>query len=172
MLKRTMLTRILLVSAALVALTAAPAAAQYDDTFTAEIDTTVIPGQDVNVSGTCDSGDEVAMTIGDTGVGSIPVDDDGSFAGPVTAPDLPAGDYVSTATCGDSVLSVDIAVLAAGRDGAGGDAAAMSAREDSDGGLARTGGPIETLAKIGGGLVLVGAAFALLATWRRRSATV
>ena len=179
-----MLKKIFVLSAAVLgflAFVAGPAASQdpgYPDTdvFSASIDdTTVEPGQTVTISGVCDADDEVGVSIvGEGTIGTIPVSDDDSFSGEVTIPsDLDPGTSTIVVTCGDAELSIDITVSAdgAGGDGNGGGGGAGGAGGNGvdivDGALPRTGSPAETLVKVGGGLLLAGAAAALFATKRR-----
>lgn len=173
-----MLKKILLIAAALVAIMAAPAGAQAsgysgEDATATISDSVLSAGESVTVSGTCDANDSVPVTIGGVGVGSIDVNDDDTFSGSVITPDLPPGDYVSTVTCGDNVLSADVTIVASGSDDGDSDGGGVDMGADGDsgtGGLARTGSPVENLAKVGGGLVLAGAAVTLFATRRRQSA--
>jgi hypothetical protein len=164
-----MTKKITFLAAALVALFlfSGPSGAQYGGVFEATIsDVTVVAGQSVTIDGTCEDGTEVAVTIDDEAraivpLGTIPVDDDGTFSGSVTIPSLAPGTYQVFAECGSEVLTIDVEVVAAGTPGttpsAGGDT------------LARTGSATDTLAKVGGGLLLAGAAATLLSAKRRRA---
>jgi hypothetical protein len=164
-----MTKKITFLAAALVALFlfSGPSGAQYGGVFEATIsDVTVVAGQSVTIDGTCEDGTEVAVTIDDEAraivpLGTIPVDDDGTFSGSVTIPSLAPGTYQVFAECGSEVLTIDVEVVAAGTPGttptSGGDT------------LARTGSATDTLAKVGGGLVLAGAAATLLSAKRRRA---
>ncbi len=187
-----MIKRILVLSAAIgaaLALFAGPASAQYEVVFSATIDNvTPGPGETVTISGTCDAADSVDIGIDGSSIGSIPVDDDDSFSGSVTIPDLAPGTYTVTATCGDEVLGIEITI--GGSTGGNGTAGTMTGGSDNgntagvstDSGsntgsgssgsdaLARTGGDTDVLLKVGGGLLLAGAAATLFAT-KRRSAT-
>ncbi len=176
-----MLKKTFVLSAAVLgflAFAAGPAASQdpgYPDTdvFSASIDdTTVEPGQTVTISGVCEAGDEVGVSIvGEGTIGTIPVADDDSFSGEVTIPsDLDPGTSTIVVTCGDAELSIDITVSADGAGGngnGGGGGAGGNGVDIVDGALPRTGSPAETLVKVGGGLLLAGAAVALFATKRR-----
>lgn len=167
-----MLKKILIVAVALVALMGAPAAAQYGDTFSATIsNTNPGPGETVTIEGSCSVGEEVEVTLDMATtaraaqvLGTIVVDADGTFSGPVTIPaDLAPGTYTVTATCGGEVLSIDITV--------GDSTTPTPPDQGGTGPLARTGADgTSTLLKVAGGLVLAGAAFALVAT-KRRTAT-
>jgi hypothetical protein len=166
-----MTKKITFLAAALVALflLSAPSGAQYGVTFAATIsDVTVLAGQTVTIEGTCLTADEVAVSIDDEAraivpLGTIPVIADDTFSGPVTIPDLAPGTYSVFADCGGEVLTIDVEVVTATDGttpgtGTGGDT------------LARTGSATDTLAKVGGGLILAGAAATLLSSKRRRSA--
>jgi hypothetical protein len=165
-----MTKKITFLAAALVALFlfSAPSGAQYGGVFEATIsDVTVVAGQSVTIDGTCEDGTEVAVSIDDEAraivpIGTIPVNEDGTFSGPVTIPSLAPGTYQVFAECGGEVLTIDVEVLAA---------SATPTTPTSGGGdtLARTGSATDTLAKVGGGLVLAGAAATLLSAKRRRA---
>jgi hypothetical protein len=163
-----MTKKITFLAAALVALFlfSGPSGAQYGGVFEATIsDVTVVAGQSVTIDGTCEDGTEVAVTIDDDAsivpLGTIPVDDDGTFSGSVTIPSLAPGTYQVFAECGSEVLTIDVEVVTASTPGtppsSGGDT------------LARTGSATDTLAKVGGGLLLAGAAATLLSAKRRRA---
>lgn len=153
-----MLKKILIVAAALVALMAGPAAAQYGPNVSGTVSNpNPQPGETVTVEGTCELADEVGVSIvGEADLGTIPVVD-GSYSGPVTIPsDLAPGEYTLRITCGTEVLDLTINV--------GG--------SRSTGPLADTGSDnTGLLIKLGGGLILVGGAVALVATKRRGAAT-
>ncbi|HYI61133.1 MAG TPA: LPXTG cell wall anchor domain-containing protein [Acidimicrobiales bacterium] len=161
-----MLKKIVIIAAALVALLATPAAAQYGEVFSATIsNSNPAPGETTTISGTCEAADEVEVAIeGEGSLGTIPVVDD-QFSGPVTIPsDLEPGVYTLTVTCGGEVLSTTITV-----GGSGGGTTTVTTTTATP--LPRTGADdTSLLLKLGGGLVLAGAAFALVAT-KRRSAT-
>lgn len=163
-----MTKKITFLAAALVALflLAAPSGAQYGGGFAATIsDVTVVSGQSVTIDGTCEDGTEVAVSIDDEAraivpLGTIPVDEDGTFSGTVTIPSLAPGTYQVFAECGTEVLTIDVEVVAATTPGT---------TPTSTDTLARTGSATDTLAKVGGGLVLAGAAATLLSAKRRRA---
>jgi hypothetical protein len=153
-------------------LVSAPSGAQYGEDFTATIDdVTVVAGQDVVIEGTTVLSETVEITIDDEPVsraivplGTIPVNADDTFSGTVTIPDLAPGTYSMYAQSGDAVLTIDVEVVAAQTPG--------TTPTTSGGGgetLARTGSATDTLAKVGGGLVLAGAAATLLSSNRRRA---
>ncbi len=165
-----MTKKITFLAAALVALFlfSGPSGAQYGGVFEATIsDVTVVAGQSVTVDGTCEDGTEVAVTIDDEAraivpLGTIPVNPDGTFSGSVTIPSLAPGTYQVFAECGTEVLTIDVEVVAAQTPGT----TAPTTGGDT---LARTGSATDTLAKVGGGLVLAGAAATLLSSKRRRA---
>lgn len=156
----------------LLAFFAGPASAQYPEGPSASVDSTgVLSGGVVNITGQdCfdDPDDIVDVTLEGELIGQLPVADDGTFGGPVTIPaDTPPGTYTLEAACGDDVLSIEITVTAAGvtptPPGGGGGT--------GGGPLARTGSSsVDGLWKIGGGLLVAGAAATLLATKRRHAA--
>lgn len=156
-----MLKKILVLAAALVAFMAGPAVAQYGPGVDGTVsDNNPQPGETVTVEGTCDLADEVDVSIvGEGSLGTIPVVD-GAYSGPVTIPsDLAPGEYTLRITCGTEVLDLVITV---------GDVDDATTTPPP---LARTGSSSTgLLLKVGGALVLAGAAFALIAT-KRRGAT-
>lgn len=177
-----MIKKILLLSATLaacMAIFAGPASAQ-DGMYppvpppTATIsDTTIVAGQSVTIEGFCYADvDSVEISIEDgASLGTIAVGDDDSFSGSVTIPASAApGEYVLLLTCGDEVLSRPITVLAAGSGGGSGGTGGTGGGTGT-GALARTGTEVDGLVKLGGGLLVAGAAAVLFAT-KRRSATV
>ncbi|HEU5149629.1 MAG TPA: hypothetical protein VFU19_03985 [Iamia sp.] len=164
------MTKKLLLAASLVvgvlAFFGGPASAQYPEGPSASVDATgVLAGGTINISGQdCfdDPDDIVDVTLEGELIAQLPVAEDGTFGGPVTIPaDTPPGTYTLEATCGDDVLSIEITVTAAG----------VTPTPPSGGGpLARTGSNgIDGLWKIGGGLLVAGAAATLLATKRRHA---
>lgn len=162
--------------AAAMALFAGPAGAQYVEGASASIDdTSVLSGEAVNISGECAAADSVSLEIeGGPSLGSLPVGADDTFSGAVTIPDLAPGEYTILLTCGTEVLSTTITVLADGTVDDDVDAGSMGGGSGSGSGsdpaLARTGTEIDGLVKVGGGLLVAGAAAVLFAT-KRRSAT-
>lgn len=176
--KKTLLA--LATIAAAMALFAGPAGAQYVSANSAFIDdTSVLSGQAVNFSGTCEDADSVSVAIeGGPSLGTIPVSADDTFSGALTIPDLAPGEYTVLLTCGTEVLSTTITVLADGTTGGGGTTGgSMGGSGSGSGGsgtgpaLARTGTEVDGLLKVGGGLLVAGAAAVLFAT-KRRTATV
>lgn len=167
-----MTKKITFLATALVALFlfAAPSGAQYGEPFEATIDdVTVVAGQDVVISGRTTLSEEVIVTIDDEPVsraivplGTIPVNADDTFSGTVTIPDLAPASYSMYAQSGDTILTIDVEVVAAQTPGT----TPPSGGDDS---LARTGSATDTLAKVGGSLVLAGAAATLLSSKRRRA---
>ncbi|QYG92345.1 hypothetical protein HC251_07760 [Iamia sp. SCSIO 61187] len=152
---------------------AGPASAQYPDAPTAVIDSTsVLAGGVVNITGdNCFDTDSVPVLLEGEQIGSLPVADDGTFGGAVTIPsDTDPGTYTLEAICGETVLSIEITVSAAGVTPGPGGPGAMGPGSTGDDALARTGTGIDGLLKVGGGLLVAGAAATLLAT-KRRTAT-
>lgn len=168
-----MTKKIAFLAAAFVALFlfSAPSGAQYGEDFEATIDdVTVVAGQTVTISGHTSLSDSVTVSIDDEPVtraivtlGTIPVGDDDQFSGTVTIPQLAPGTYSLYAQSADTILTIDITVVAGG---SGGGSGSGSGGTDA---LARTGSATDTLAKVGGGLVLAGAAATLLSSKRRRA---
>ncbi len=150
------------IAVGVLALFAGSASAQYPDGPSASIDdTSVLAGGVVNITGQdCTDPDGVVdVTLGGEQIGTLPVADDGTFGGAVTIPaDTAPGTYTLEAICGDDVLSIEITVSAAGVTPTG---------NTDDGSLARTGTSVDGLVKIGGGLLVAGAAATLIATKRR-----
>lgn len=147
------------IAVGVLAFLAGPAAAQYPDGPSASIDdTSVLAGGVVNITGQdCLDDDVVDVTLDGELIGTLPVADDGTFGGAITIPaDTAPGTYTLEATCGSDVLSIEITVSAAGVTPTGNDPA-----------LARTGTSVDGLVKIGGGLLVAGAAATLIATKRR-----
>lgn len=156
-------------AAGLMMFAATPATAQYPTPPNASVDDTgVLAGGTVNISGQCFDDDIVDVFLEGELLGSIPVDADGNFSGPITIPsDTPPGTYTLEAVCGDTVLPITITV------GAAGVTPPPSGGNPPGGGgtgpLARTGSEVDGLLKIGGGLLLAGAAAVLVTTKRRRA---
>ena len=162
-----MVRKMLLGAFALIALIAAPAAAQYDFVVTPG---TVTLGGDVTVSGEgCTPGDEVTITLTPVGdattnraagdsvvVATGTADDEGQFTITFTVPTTtPTGSYEVEAFCsGYSVGSRIIEVVAPGGGG--------------DGSIVRTGSDLNGLGLLGAGL-LTGGGIILLATKSRRN---
>ncbi|MGB3858963.1 MAG: hypothetical protein WA912_06865 [Ornithinimicrobium sp.] len=75
----------------------------------------VAPGGDLAVSGTgCEPGATVEVALAGVLLGTATADEEGTFAGRFAVPDVPLGQYVVTATCGDLVgeTFVDVVVSA------------------------------------------------------------
>lgn len=103
-----MIRKVLIGALMIVAVFAAPAAAQYD-TFT------VSPGG-VESGGTttfqgdgCEPGSTVTISIDGDTLATVVANDQGQFTGSIVV-DLPAGDYTVTATCGDVVQTAPLNV--------------------------------------------------------------
>lgn len=161
---------------------ASPAAAQYPSgTITAEIDdSTLFVGQVFTVSGqiTIDEATRaraandptiVDISFDDQFLGSVPVQPDLSYSGSFPTPDVPLGPHTVYVNYLDAEIPLAVTVIAeddgvgsGGLDNGGSD----TTGDDS---LARTGTSIDLLVKAGGGLLLAGAAVALVSTKRRRS---
>ncbi len=155
---------IVMVAIAASAFFAAPAAAQYGDAFTATVsDDAVVAGASIVVDGTCTAADSVEVAFGTQGViGSGPVDANDLYSISVTIPQVAAGSYTLSTTCGSQVLRSTVVV-------GGGTAPTGTGTSPGDPSLPRTGddrtGP---LLRWGGALVLAGGA-ALLLTRRLKT---
>lgn len=147
----------IVVSIALV--NASPASAQYDDTFTVEVSAgTVVAGETLTVTGTCDAGGTVTATLG-SGSGSAEAGTDGAYAITITVPALSAGDHTLTTTCGGETQQTTIHV-------GGGSTGTGTAPAD----LVRTGSSGTSSMLRVGGLLLLGGAALLLVGRRFRTA--
>lgn len=157
---------------------AGPAWAQYPPggPVVAVSDNTVVPGQQLTVSG--DGwlpNSTVTFTFFSeaTGLGSAPVDADGSFSAQVTIPaDADPGPHrlVTTGTsAAGTPASVELQLTVLGSDGSGGSGGDGSVGSGSGGGLAFTG--LNTLGAglLGLGLLAVGATALGLSRRRRRA---
>jgi hypothetical protein len=182
-----MVKRSLVVAAAalsVLALFATPASAQYPTgTITAQIDdTTLYVGQLFTVSGQITIDDQsraraaddptiVDISFDDRFLGSVPVQPDLSYSGTFPTPDVPLGPHTVFVNYLDAEIPLQVEVIAddgVGSGGAGQGGTGTGGFGDGDS-LARTGTSVDLLVKAGGGLLLAGAAVALLSTKRRRS---
>ncbi|WP_426573436.1 hypothetical protein [Aquihabitans sp. McL0605] len=169
-----MFRRMLIGAAVLVALFAAPAAAQYDYTVNPG---QVEPGGAVSVSGQgCAPGATVTITMteGDTtatrALGdvifqtTVVADANGEFTVEFNIPDgTPVGTYTVTSTCGDTVVgSETIDVVSATTTTPSGTGSG------SGGTIVRTGSDLTGLGLVGAGLLTLGGIF-LIATKSRRN---
>jgi LPXTG-motif cell wall-anchored protein len=168
-----MVRKMLIGAVLLVALFAAPAAAQYGGGVTPP---QVRPGGSVNVFGDgCPPGAEVTIAIAPAAGGAAVVtttttaDDDGRFEMSVAIPEgTPAGQYTVTATCGGQVvLQETITVLSTGQVAP---TTPGTPSTPSDETIVRTGSELNSMAVIGAALLGLGGAL-LLATRSRRHRT-
>lgn len=163
-----MVRKMLIAAAAMIALFAAPAAAQYDITVTPG---TVRPGGTVSISGEgCSPGAEVTITftqvsdaraVGDTlTVATVIADENGKFTASFVVPEGTAvGRYEVAAFCdGSQVASAFVDVV--------GDTATTTPGTPS-GPIVRTGSDLNGLGLLGAGLLTVGGLI-LVATKTRR----
>ena len=68
-------------------------------------------GGSIHITGSCNVPDEpVVFTIGDQEIGTITPEDDGSFDVTLDVPNLAAGDYTISGTCGDLVADGTLTV--------------------------------------------------------------
>lgn len=159
-----MVRKVLLAALTMVALFAAPAAAQYDDFVVTPGE--VVVGGTVTVTGQgCAAFEEVVIALIPPGttVATGTTDADGNFTITFTIPDgTDPGVYTVQATCGDLVQNETITVngsnvvVPPGTPGGGG------------GNLPRTGSDLDRVGLIGVGLLAAGG-LVLLGTRRRRS---
>jgi LPXTG-motif cell wall-anchored protein len=165
-----MVRKMLIGAVLLVALFAAPAAAQYGGGVTPP---QVRPGGSVNVFGDgCPPGAQVTITVTPAGGGAAVVtttttaDGNGRFETEVVIPDGTApGEYTVTATCnGEVVLQESITVLSTGQ------VAPTTPGTPGDQTIVRTGSELNSMAIAGAGLLGLGGAL-LLATRSRRHRT-
>lgn len=154
-----MVRKVLLGAVMIVALFAAPAAAQYG-TFTVNPGS-VRPGGQANFNGKgCKAGETVTVTVQGTVVATVTAKPNGSFNGNFTV-NLPSGNYTVVSTCGSLVQSAPLLVRSAN----------VSNRPTGTGGttLPRTGSNIDTLGLMGAALLVAGGGV-MLATRKRRVA--
>jgi len=155
--------------AAMLALFAGSASAQYEPTGSQVLsDTTVRPGDTITVSGTgCPANASVTTTFDrSTVLGSTTAGSDGTFSLSVTIPsDAVPGRHTITSTCGDLVLSSTITVLGAST-GTGG----STGTGTGGGALPRTGtNSTVPLTQIGVGLLAIGGVLMIVARKRRQA---
>jgi hypothetical protein len=158
-------------AALLIALAAAPAAAQYPFNVTPG---TVLPGGAVTVSGQgCEPGAEVTIVMTEApaqkAVGdvvfttTVTADENGAFTVTFNVPaDTPVGTYLVTAECGDGVVFsayIDVVSPTTPTTTPGGGS--------STGPIVRTGSDLNGLGLVGAGLITVGGVI-LIATRTRR----
>jgi hypothetical protein len=161
---------------------ATPVAAQYPTgTITAEIDdSTLFVGQVFTVSGqitidetsrarAADDPTIVDISFDDQFLGSVPVQPDLSYSGSFPTPNVPLGPHTVFVNYLDAEIPLAVTVIATD-DGVGSGGVDNGGSDTTgDDSLARTGTSIDLLVKAGGGLLLAGAAVALVSTKRRRS---
>lgn len=164
-----MVKRMLVVAVVSLGLVAAPAAAQQyppaDNAITVS-DTSVTPGQTIEITAErCEPGTDATFTLspGQVLLGTATADGSGVATLSATIPeDTSLGRHTITATCGDLELSASIVVVAA----AAGDAAG-----GPGGALPRTGDDSSIpLARLGLGLAAIGGVVTALAAKRRKRA--
>lgn len=153
-----MVRKVLLGAVLIVALFAAPAAAQYP-TFNVNPGS-VRPGGQANFNGKgCQPGETVTITIDGVVVATTTANSNGNFNGHFDV-NLPAGDYTVTATCGDVVQTSPLLVRSAAVNAPGGTGSTT---------LPRTGSNLDTMGLVGGALLAAGGGV-MLATRKRRVA--
>ena len=142
-----MVRKVLIGAAMILALFAAPAAAQYGDFNITP--GTVPPGGNATFQGSgCAPGSTVTITINGQTVATVVANGSGEYSGSFVA-NLTAGTYTVTATCGDVVRTSPLVVqgVSTSRPGTGGTGSAP---------LARTGSDSNNLVLLGAGLLVVG----------------
>lgn len=160
-----MVRKVLLGAVMIVALFAAPAAAQYG-TFNVNPGSTR-PGGQANFNGSgCKPGEAVTITIDGKVVATVTAKPNGSYNGNFTV-NLPNGNYTVVSTCGSVVNNAPLLVRSANvsnkpnAPGKGG--------SKGSGTLPRTGSNIDTLGLMGAALLVAGGGV-MLATRKRRVA--
>ncbi|MEO6627031.1 MAG: LPXTG cell wall anchor domain-containing protein [Aquihabitans sp.] len=157
-----MVRKVLLGAVMIVALFAAPAAAQYG-TFTVNPGS-VRPGGQASFNGKgCKAGETVTVTVQGTVVATVTAKPNGSFNGNFTV-NLPSGNYTVVSTCGSLVQSAPLLVRSANASNSPGGTGGTGGTT-----LPRTGSNIDTLGLMGAALLVAGGGV-MLATRKRRVA--
>lgn len=156
-----MIRKVLIGALMLVAVFAAPAAAQYDD-FVVNPGSVVSGGNATFTGSGCAAGATVTITIDGKVMATVTADAAGNYSGSFLA-NMAAGTYTVTSTCGDLVRTSPLNVQSAtvGRPGPGSGTGGSS--------LPRTGSNSNSMALVGFGLLAIGGGF-MLATRNRRTA--
>ena len=137
-----------------------------EGTLTFEFPSQVSSGGEINITGTCDAGDEVTFAIGDETLGTAAVDENDEFSETFDVPDLDPGTFAITATCGDLVAEGDIEVLGADEEPPPG--GGTGGTGTGGGPLARTGFNALPVVTLGAAALVLGGA-AVYGSKRRRA---
>lgn len=141
-----------------------------------EYSSTVTSGGTVVLSGTLttndpaglpDDCDSVVFTIADQEIGSLDIDDDGTFSGTLPVPSIAAGDYTITAASCEVVADGPITVVA--RNGNVNNPGNTNTTNNGTTPLARTGFDATPMITLGAAALVLGAA-AVYGSKRRRLA--